>query len=183
MHSYQERSSVSRSTIVSNTTIGLTCEVSHTEIQLLAATARTEHRFEADTGFSRSLRNEMGLNAWGKTGLSCVFTLLWQQLPSSLLTVTSITLSCPTKDVIASHCLRFRMPATNTPLLTLFGTARNVPSGDQLQMQGMSALGGYVHLSERSVPKSPEPTSIRGVYEGFFDLCNHGPICRFPDAN
>jgi hypothetical protein len=58
---YQERSKVSRSTMVSKTTMGLTWEVSQTDIQLRAATASTEHKFEADTGFLGSLRKEIGL--------------------------------------------------------------------------------------------------------------------------
>lgn len=117
--------------MVSKTTIGLTCEVSQTDIQLRAATASTEHKFEADTGFLGSLRKEIGLKDW----IVGVISECYQktEVVCLELTVTSMTLSCPTRDVVASHCLRFRMPATKTPLFTLFGTARNVPSGDQLQ--------------------------------------------------
>lgn len=52
--------------MVSKTTIGLTCDVNQTEMQLLAAIARTEHKLDADTGFPGSLRKEIGLKACKK---------------------------------------------------------------------------------------------------------------------
>lgn len=70
------------------------------------------------------------------------------------------------------------MPATKTPLLTLFGMPNKAPSGDQLGIVKTLHQSG-LHTPDQQtfgVPESAEPARIRGIDERVSDLRDERPV-------